>query len=167
MSIFSQLKDETAPALAAIEEDAAKAIDDGRQWIASMFARLNDFKTALEKDIADCEAVIVQAASDAESAIAGKKETLAKVNAEIETYSGLVPAPAQALATSTTEQVSAEPQAIVEPAAAVETVLPAPAETNGITEPDAAVEPAELAATTEASGSEVASTEPAPAAPAA
>jgi len=124
MSIFSNFKDEAAPALISIEEDAAKAIEAGRQWIAGMLARLNDFKTALEKDIEDAEAAIKQAATDAESTIAGKKAALAKVNAELETYAPLAPAPAPAASTaastaaaaSTAEPVTSEPPTTAEPA---------------------------------------------------
>lgn len=166
MSIFSQFSQETAPALAAIEEDATKAIEAGRQWIAGMFARLNDFKTALEKDIADFEGVIKQAASDAEATIAGKKEALAKVNAEIATYSGLVPPPAQAPAQEPgtgTEPVTAEPQTTAETAEPAVQVEPAPVEPAVTTEPAPVVEPTEPAAP----ASEAVPADPAPAAPAA
>ena len=137
MSIFSTLKDETAPAIASIEEDAVKAIDAGRQWIADMLARLNDFKTALEKDIEDAEAGIKQAAADAESLIAGKKDALAKVNAELQTYSGLAPATASSTAEPVTTAAAepAQPAGAAEPAAEAATTEPAVAAEPAVAEP--------------------------------
>lgn len=162
MSIFSNFKDETAPALASIEADAAKAIEDGRQWIAGMLARLNDFKTALEKDIEDAESSIKQVAADAEQLIAGKKDTLAKVNAEIGTYSALPSAPAPA-ATEPASAPAAAASSTVDPAAPTA----APVEADHPVDPPAAVEAAEPVAAVPASDEAPAAVDPAPAQPSA
>lgn len=155
MSIISTLNDEAAPAIASIEADATKAIEDGRQWIAGMLSRLNDFKTALEQDIETAEASIKQVAADAEHLIVGKKDALAKVNAEISTYSALPSAPAPAPAAE--EQAPAAP-------ASTSTADPAPAPSAPVpVDPaPAAVAAADPAPVADASADPAPETEPAP-----